>query len=110
MLATRNILLIQADARALPLADELAALIVTSPPYNVGWGYFDYDDDLPLAEYHALLDDAFRECWRVLRPGGTLALNLPPTIRTATERAYPLGAWAQLHLREAGWRLSEPIT
>jgi DNA modification methylase len=84
-------------------------LIPTSPPYNVRWPYGEYADDLPLAEYQGLLGDSFREFWRVLRVGGTLALNLPPTIRTRDERAYPLGAWAQLHLREAGWLLSEPI-
>src|SRR5262245_56399807 len=85
----RNAVLYQADARAMPRADETVALIPTSPPYNVRWLYSDYDDDLPLDEYHAMLKAASAECWRVLEPGGTLAITVPPTIRTRTERAYP---------------------
>jgi modification methylase len=106
---SRNALLVQADARALPLGGETVRLIPTSPPYNVGWLYADYDDDLPLDEYHETLTTVAAECWRVLEPGGTLAINVPPTIRTRTERAYPLAAQLQLDLRAAGWLLAEPI-
>jgi DNA modification methylase len=40
-----------------------------------------------------------------------LALNLPPSINVSGQfRAFPLAAWATLHLQEHGWQLREPIT
>src|SRR5207249_1985906 len=82
-------------------------LVVTSPPYNVGWAYADDGaaDARPLADYLAFLREVLRELARVLRVGGVPGLNLPPPIRTRDDRAYPLGAWAQMHLHEAGWLL-----
>ena len=94
------------------LPGDCAQLVVTSPPYNVGWDYGDNgeSDQLPLAEYKTLLDDVLAGIYRVLQPGGVLALNLPPTIRTAEHRAWPVGAWAQMHLAAGPWLLREPIT
>lgn len=106
--------LYRGDARAvLPtLPADCAQLALTSPPYNVGWDYGDGGeaDRLPLSEYKTLLADALTGIYRVLQPGGVLALNLPPTIRTAEHRAWPLGAWAQMHLAAGPWLLREPIT
>jgi len=107
--AIRNAALLQADARSLPILDNTVQLIVSSPNYNVGWPYPDCDDDRPLDEYLATQAAILRECYRVLVPGGTLAWNVPPSTRRPNERAFPLGAWVQLHLREAGWLLGEPI-
>ncbi len=86
-------------------------LVVTSPPYNVGWDYGDggAGDRRPLPDYLAFLAATLAACARVLRAGGVLALNLPPTIRTPEHRSWPLGAWAQMHLLQQGWRLREPI-
>lgn len=94
------------------LPAESIQLVVTSPPYNVGWDYADggQRDRLPLAEYHALLADVLGECHRVLRPGGVLVVNLPPTIRVKGEhRAYPVGAWLQMHLFSGPWLMREPV-
>ena len=70
----------QADARHIPLADESVHMCVTSPPF---WNLRDYglgDRGIGLertpAEYVANIVAAFREVWRVLRPDGTLWLNL----------------------------------
>jgi modification methylase len=93
---------------ALP-ADSVQ-LVVTSPPYNVGNSYGDdgTGDRLPLDEYLSVLTAVFAELFRVLRDGGVLALNLPPSIRVPGEpRALPLAAWATLHLQDTGWLLSE---
>jgi site-specific DNA-methyltransferase (adenine-specific) len=55
------------------LPDNSVALMVTSPPYNVGK---DYDEDLPLAEFLELLARVFAETHRVLEPGGKVAVNV----------------------------------
>jgi DNA modification methylase len=63
----------------LPLADETVNCVVTSPPY---FGLRDYGVPGQLGlefapgEYVANLVEVFREVWRVLRPDGTVWLNL----------------------------------
>ena len=62
------------DSRAMSqLPDRSVHLVVTSPPYNVGK---DYDDDLSLKEYLELLGSVFKECHRVLVPGGRACINV----------------------------------
>ncbi len=55
------------------LPDNSVALMVTSPPYNVGK---DYDEDLSLEEYLGLLERVFKETLRVLQPGGRACVNV----------------------------------
>lgn len=55
------------------LPDNSIALMVTSPPYNVGK---DYDVDLSLEEYLNLLEKVLKETQRVLMPGGRIAFNV----------------------------------
>lgn len=70
------------DARDLSLVpDQAASLIVTSPPYNVRKDYADHTDDLELESYFALLRQVWQECYRVLRPGGRLCINVANTDR-----------------------------
>jgi site-specific DNA-methyltransferase (adenine-specific) len=56
-------------------------LIVTSPPYNVSKEYTDHNDNLGLEEYLVLLNAVWRECYRVLVPGGRLCVNVANTDR-----------------------------
>lgn len=71
--------IIRADARYLPLAAESVQCCVTSPPY---WGLRDYKQEGQIGlertpeEYVASIVHVFREVWRVLKPDGTLWLNL----------------------------------
>jgi DNA modification methylase len=70
------------DSRALPLADGTVHLVLTSPPYNCRVAYDGYDDWLPWDEYwHDLIEPSMRECFRVLAPGGRLAVNLANVVR-----------------------------
>ena len=48
-------------------------LMITSPPYNVSKVY---DDDLTLKEYLQLLENSFRETYRVLVNGGRACINV----------------------------------
>lgn len=50
-----------------------AHLMVTSPPYNAGK---EYDQDLTLDEYRALLRRVFAETYRILVSGGRACINV----------------------------------
>lgn len=69
--------------RALP--DASVHCVVTSPPY---WGLRDYGVDGQIgleaapSEYVDTMVEVFREVWRVLRPDGTVWLNLGDTYAT----------------------------
>ena len=72
--------LYQADARHLPIPDSSVDCVVTSPPY---WGLRDYgleEQGIGLEqtpeEYCTNMVEVFREVRRVLKPTGTVWLNL----------------------------------
>jgi DNA modification methylase len=76
--------ILRADARSLPLAEDSVDLVVTSPPYYGLRSYQDggrpYDGQIgaestPAAYLDALLD-VTRECVRVLKPSGSIWINL----------------------------------
>jgi DNA modification methylase len=54
-------------------------MVITSPPYNVGIEYSDYDDRRQYSEYRLWLSEVWKECFRVLKRGGRLALEVAPT-------------------------------
>jgi site-specific DNA-methyltransferase (adenine-specific) len=69
------------DARDMSdLPDGSVALVVTSPPYFAGKQYEEEleREGVPSSykEYIGLLTDVFRECKRVLEPGGRIAVNV----------------------------------
>jgi DNA modification methylase len=76
--------ILRGDARNLPLLDDSVDLVVTSPPYFGLRSYQDggrhYDGQIgaesnPAAFVDALID-VTRECLRVLKPSGSLFVNL----------------------------------
>lgn len=59
------------DMKELP--DQSVHLMITSPPYNVSK---EYDEDLSLKEYLQILENAFKETYRVLVNGGRACINV----------------------------------
>ena len=55
------------------LPDQSIALAFTSPPYNVGK---DYDDNMSLENYLALIRAVAEQVYRVLKPGGRYVVNI----------------------------------
>jgi DNA modification methylase len=79
-----SVVLLQCDTRSLALPDDSVDLIVTSPPY---WALRDYEDDGVAYDgqigaeasprlYIESLIDATREWARVLKPSGSMFVNL----------------------------------
>jgi modification methylase len=55
------------------LPNNSVHLMITSPPYNVTK---EYDNDLNLEEYVSLLNNVWKETYRVLVPGGRACINI----------------------------------
>lgn len=81
---TNGVLVIRGDARTLPLPDASVDLVVTSPPYFALRSYTDGGEhyagqigaEPTPAEYIANLIDCTREWARVLKPTGSIFVNL----------------------------------
>jgi len=101
--------LLRGDARHLDeLRESSVHLVVTSPPYPMipQWdrlfralGATDYPGML------SVLSNAWRECYRVLVPGGLLAVNIGDALRTGEEgfRLWPNHAETLLSATRAGF-------
>lgn len=85
------------------LPDNSIHLMVTSPPYNVTK---EYDDDLTLDEYRALLKRVFAETSRVLADGGRACVN----VANLGRKPYiPLHAYIIQDMLEVGFHMRGEI-
>lgn len=100
-----DLLVTVADARYLPLLDDLVDLTITSPPYGLDKPYDQADvaaDDWPAFMGHWLT-----ECLRVTKPSGRLALNVP--LDTTKGGFRPTYAQAVNEAVAAGWTYRSTI-
>jgi DNA modification methylase len=89
---------IRADSRHLPLAGDTVDLVVTSPPYFALRSYQDggehYDgqigDEPTPAEFLDALLEVTRECVRVLKPSGSLWVNLGDKYSNGGRTSYDI--------------------
>lgn len=88
-----------ADATALPLRDHTVDLICTSPPYGLDKPYPGSSD--PAQGWERFMRDWLAEAYRVTKPGGRLALNVP--LNTTKPVKRPTYAQAVAAAVEVGW-------
>lgn len=73
------------------IPDDSIDLIVTSPPYNIGIDYDEYDDKKPWDEYYQWCESWLRECYRVLKKeGGRICIDHYISLGTSKYRTSPL--------------------
>jgi DNA modification methylase len=60
--------------------DNCIDIIVTSPPYNFGLEYENdkNKDTLFWKDYFEKLNNIWKECYRILKPGGRICINIQP--------------------------------
>jgi len=87
--------IVRADSlRGFPLGDAVVDCVVTSPPY---WGLRDYGvagqlgQETAPEDYVTKMVAVFREVWRVLKPGGTVWLNLGDTYASGNQSTHMPG-------------------
>lgn len=61
-------------------------IVITSPPYNIAHNYDEYNDDLEFQFYLDSMKQIFIECYRVLKIGGRICVNIPFAVKNRTTK------------------------
>ena len=59
------------------IEDKSVDLVLTSPPYNVGIDYENWNDNLSYESYLKFLENVLEHLYRVIKDDGRLAINIP---------------------------------
>lgn len=63
------------------MPDGCVDLVVASPPYNIGFDYGIYKDQLAWVDYYSWISRIIKQCYRIICSGGVLAWNIPMEVR-----------------------------
>lgn len=86
-------------------------MIVTSPPYNAGHHYENYDDNLESKEYEMFLKRILKQSYRVLKDDGRLCINIPFAIKNMiTKNVYFIAAQVSGICDKIGYKSFEFIS
>jgi DNA modification methylase len=105
-----NARIVQADARRMPLPDSSVDLVVTSPPY---WQKRDYGVEGQIGQestasaYTEAMIDCLREWRRVLRPSGSVFLNIGDTFHKRSLAGIP--GRVEIAASDDGWIIRNRI-
>lgn len=97
-----------ASSEELPPANNSIDLIVTSPPYPMVemWEerFGEYDD------IHEMIENVMKECYRVLRKGGIMCVNMGDAVRSyGNFQCFPNHAELLVRGRDMGFESMVPI-
>lgn len=83
-------------------------LVVTSPPYPL---VEQWDEFGNYHEQHEMIHSVLQECWRVLREGGIMCVNIGDATRSVDDRfqCYPNHSEVTVNAKEIGFDTLVPI-
>ena len=58
------------------MEDDSIDLVITSPPYNVGVEYGEYEDNIPMSEYIVMIEDLFFTLNQKVKNTGRVCINV----------------------------------
>jgi len=90
---------------------ESVDVIVTSPPYNAGIDYGDYNDKQLMIDYEVFTKNWVAECFRITKPGGRFCININNTLKDwQINKIISFTAFITQIAEKCGWEFREHIT
>jgi len=88
--------------------DNSIDMCVTSPPYNVGIKYDKWDDSMPIDSYFKFANDWLSELYRILKPDGRIALNIPYEINAKSSNSGRIFLVSEYHqiMKNLGYKFA----
>lgn len=91
------------------IKDESIDLIVTSPPYGLFKKYGKYSDHFDIDLWKNMINDFGEKSIRILKPHGSIFLNVSPIPEPKTKEIFPLDTFAYIILKNSGYYLRNKI-
>jgi site-specific DNA-methyltransferase (adenine-specific) len=95
------------DFLELELNRNIADLIITSPPYNIGVDYGEYDDNKTYQDYIAFSRWWLAKCFSILKNNGRICINIP--IDTGKNGKRSIAADITILAKKAGFKYKATI-